>query len=74
MMCVAFGALCSRPASAAPEPLDAEFLDYLAACESKDDNWTVVVDEKQRRKITAKQPPKETPPARDAARVPEAKP
>ena len=30
----------------APEPLDTEFLDYLLACESKDDNWTVVADEK----------------------------
>jgi hypothetical protein len=35
------------PASAgAPEPLDAEFLDYLLAYEGKDHNWTVVAKEK----------------------------
>ena len=35
------------PASAgAPEPLDAEFLDYLLAYEGKDHNWTVVAEEK----------------------------
>jgi hypothetical protein len=41
--------LCLRaaPASAgAPEPLDAEFLDYLLAMEGKGHNWTVVADEK----------------------------
>jgi hypothetical protein len=40
---------CMRvmPASAGtPEPLDAEFLEYLLAYEGKDHNWTVVADEK----------------------------
>ena len=45
--------ICLRSNSAsagAPEPLDTEFLDYLLACESKDDNWTVVADDKLRKK------------------------
>jgi hypothetical protein len=43
--------LRAAPASAgAPEPLDAEFLDYLAAMEGKDHNWTVVVEEKPAKK------------------------
>jgi hypothetical protein len=29
-----------------PETLDAEFLDYLAACEDEAGNWTVVANEK----------------------------
>jgi hypothetical protein len=33
-------------AAGAPEPLDAEFLDYLLAYEGKDHNWTVVAEEK----------------------------
>ena len=72
---MAMGALCSAPAlTANPEPLDAEFLDYLANCEGKSDNWTVVVDDKQRRKLAAKSPPKESPPSRDAVKAPERKP
>jgi hypothetical protein len=63
------------PAFAAkPEPLDAEFLDYLAACEGKDDNWTVVDGDKQRRKAADKDPPKAPPPAEKADPRPEAKP
>ena len=34
------------PATSAPEPLDAEFLDYLLTLEGKDHNWTVVAEEK----------------------------
>ena len=69
------GTLCSAPAiTAAPEPLDAEFLDYLVNCEDKNDNWTVVADEKERRKTTVKSPPKDAPPRQDAIRTPEAKP
>jgi hypothetical protein len=56
-----------------PEPLDATFLDYLANCEGKDDNWTVVADKKQRRRVDAKVPAK-TPPANDTAKKPEARP
>jgi hypothetical protein len=41
--------------AAPPEALDTEFLDYLAACESKDDNWTVVADEKLRKKVAKKE-------------------
>ena len=56
-----------------PEALDSEFLDYLAACEGKDDNWTVVASDKQRRKTADKNPP--TPaPADKATAKPEAKP
>jgi hypothetical protein len=40
-----------------PEPLDQDFLDYLAACEGKDDNWTVV-GEKQKSEVAEKAPPK----------------
>jgi hypothetical protein len=47
----------------APEPLDAEFLDYLLACESKDDNWTVVADEKLRKKASKDAPKEKSPPA-----------
>jgi hypothetical protein len=64
MMCTAWTFLATAPVLAAnPEALDAEFLDYLAACEGKDDNWTVVASEKQRRKVAEKKPPKESPPA-----------
>jgi hypothetical protein len=39
-------ALATSPAprvlAESPEALDAEFLDYLVACEGADDNWTVV--------------------------------
>ena len=62
-------AACAEP----PEALDADFLDYLVACEGKDDNWTVVAGEKLRKKAGAKQTPKEEPPA-DAAKQPEARP
>jgi hypothetical protein len=41
-----------------PEPLDQDFLDYLAACEGKDDNWTVVAGEKQKSEVAEKAPPK----------------
>jgi hypothetical protein len=43
--------ISSIPARAAtPEALDAEFLDYLAACEDESGNWTEVADEKAREK------------------------
>jgi len=57
-----------------PEPLDKEFLDYLAACEGKDDNWTVVAKEKERRKAAEKSPAKPADPAVKGAPAPEAKP
>jgi hypothetical protein len=60
-----------------PEALDAEFLDYLAACEGKDDNWTVVVDGKKQHKAADKAadeaPPKPAPPDAKPA-TPEARP
>ena len=73
-MIAAFASLGLTPAIAGkPEALDAEFLDYLAACESKDDNWTVVADGKKQGKEADKTPPKPVPP--DAKPVtPEAKP
>jgi hypothetical protein len=59
--------------AAPPEPLDVEFLDYLASCEGKDDNWTVVANEKERKKSAI--PREATPPARvDAPKQEEAKP
>jgi hypothetical protein len=52
------------PASAGtPEPLDAEFLDYLFAYEGKDHNWTVVAEVKP-----VKKPVK--PEAKEAAAAP----
>lgn len=60
-----------------PETLDAEFLDYLAACEGKDDNWTVVVDGRKQGKAADKAadkaPPKPAPPDAKTA-SPEARP
>lgn len=50
-----------------PEPLDKEFLDYLAACEGKDDNWTVIAGDKQKRKATDRNPPAAPPPAGKSA-------
>jgi hypothetical protein len=55
------------------EALDVEFLDYLAACEGKDDNWTVVADDKKKRKPADKVPAGQAPPARDAVKAPEAR-
>ena len=55
------------------EPLDAEFLDYLLACEGKNDNWTVVADEKLRKKASKDAPKQESPPA-DKDKQQEAKP
>ena len=53
--------------------LDPEFLDYLLACEGKDDNWTVVADDKLRKKASKTAEPKEkSPPVED--KKPEAKP
>jgi hypothetical protein len=59
--------------AAAPEPLDVEFLDYLAACEGKDDNWTVIADEKLRKKAATKPVP-ERPPVTEAGKQPGSKP
>jgi hypothetical protein len=52
----AFPALAGKP-----EPLDKDFLDYLAACEGKDDNWTVIANDRQRRKVAEKNPTKAQP-------------
>jgi hypothetical protein len=59
--------------AAAPEPLDVEFLDYLAACEGKDDNWTVVADEKLRKKAATKPVPERSP-VTEAGKQPGSKP
>jgi hypothetical protein len=50
---------CGIGLAAPPEPLDTDFLDYLADCEGKDDNWTVVANDKERQKARA---PRETKP------------
>ena len=44
--------------AATPEPLDAEFLDYLVAVEGQDDNWTIVANEKERKKVAVPPPVK----------------
>ena len=73
MMAAALTSLGATPALAGkPETLDKEFLDYLAACEGKDDNWTVIADDKQRPKAADRSPPK-SPPDK-AAEKPGAKP
>lgn len=69
----------SLPAwSTAPEPVDAEFLDYLATVEGKDDNWTVVASERERKKAADRQPPAQEPPAKEppdkSVKPPEEKP
>ena len=57
-----------------PEPLDAEFLDYLLACESKEDNWTVVADDKLRKKASKDASKEKAPPADKGKQQQEAKP
>jgi hypothetical protein len=54
--------------AATPEPLDVDFLDYLASCEGKDDNWTVVADEKTRRRLPEK---KKAPESKPEPKLPE---
>lgn len=74
MMAAALSSLGVSPAWAGkPEPLDKDFLDYLAACEGKDDNWTVIAGDEQRRKAAPKNPP-QVPATDPAAPKPEAKP
>lgn len=58
--------------SAAPEPVDAEFLDYLATVEGKDDNWTVVASDRERKKAASREPKAKAPP--DQPAKPEEKP
>jgi hypothetical protein len=72
-MMFALSSLAPAAFAGKPEPLDKDFLDYLAACEGKDDNWTVIADDKQRRKAAEKAPPPATP-ADASASKPEVKP
>ena len=72
MMCAALSSFALTAFAGKPEPLDKDFLDYLAACEGKDDNWTVIADDKKRK--AAEKAPKEKPPAKVEAPKPEAKP
>jgi hypothetical protein len=73
-MIVSATTLSSAPAFAAPpEPLDVEFLDYLAACEGKDDNWTVVADDKLRKKAGSKPVP-DQPPVTEGEKAQESRP
>jgi hypothetical protein len=68
MTAAALSCVGAPPALAGkPEPLDKEFLDYLAACEGKDDNWTVIADDKKGRKPADKAPPAPPPAAEKAA-------
>jgi hypothetical protein len=73
MIAVSLAAPRAAPVLAGqPESLDKEFLDYLAACEGKDDNWTVIADDKRRAKAAEKNSPKASPDK--AAPKPGAKP
>ena len=76
MTCAAVILAAAMPARAAgkPEALEVAFLEYLASCESKDDNWTVVAGEKQRRRVEQKTPPAKTPPPNESGKKPEARP
>ena len=67
------GAASLNAWSAAPEPVDAEFLDYLATVEGKDDNWTVVASDRERKKAATRDPKAEVPPDK-AAKPSEEKP
>jgi hypothetical protein len=59
-----------RAMSESPEALDAELLDYLAACEGAEDNWTVVAaDQPPRRPDTVDKKPDAPPP--DSSATPE---
>ena len=62
--------LAAAPAGAAePAPLDVEFLDYLANCEGKDDNWTVVAARAPEKKASGKDPAPAKPPSAEAPRT-----
>jgi hypothetical protein len=74
MMLSATGVLGVRVMAAPPAPVDAEFLDYLATVDGKDDNWTVVATDKERKKVAADQAAKPKPPPADAAKNPEVRP
>ena len=74
MMSAVMSALAFPALAGKPEPLDKDFLDYLAACEGKDDNWTVIADDKQRHKAAEKTPPKPAVPADKVATKPETRP
>jgi|AAFX01.1.fsa_nt_gi hypothetical protein len=65
----------SPPALAAPpEPVDAEFLDYLGTVEGKDDNWTVVASERERKKVAERKPVSKEPPDKVVKPTEEKKP
>jgi hypothetical protein len=76
MTCAAVILAATTPVQAGgkPEALDAAFLEYLASCEGKNDNWTVVADEKQRRRVESKKPAAQAPPPKEPAKQPEARP
>jgi hypothetical protein len=60
--------------AATPEPVDAEFLDYLGTVDGKDHNWTVVATEKERKKAAADKAARPKPPPADAGKTPEVRP
>jgi hypothetical protein len=68
--------------AAEPEPVDEEFLEYLATLEDKDDNWTVVAPDAGKKTATApgakarkpSDPPVRSPPPSDSPKAPDVKP
>jgi hypothetical protein len=54
--------------------VDAEFLDYLGTVEGKDDNWTVVASERERKKVAERKPVSKEPPDKVVKPTEEKKP
>jgi hypothetical protein len=74
MMSVALSSPALPADAGKPESLDKDFLDYLAACEGKDDNWTVIDGDRRNSKSAEKAPAKPPAPVDKSAPKPEAKP
>jgi hypothetical protein len=78
MSVVLFMGFVMPPAwSAPPEAVDADFLDYLATVEGKDDNWTVVASDHERQKVPREArpaDPKDKKPPDSTAKPEEVKP
>lgn len=74
MLALGVSAAAAPTMAAAPEPVDPDFLDYLATVEGKDDNWTVVATDKERKKARAAKEAKPRKPPADTVAPKEARP